>query len=114
MKIVGLRLSKHVVERGQLHSWPLFDEREDRLSRPLVDRWRLDQVIIQETEIALEDPVDLARRAQPIQQAELRCEAFAWRASPVTYRVSAIAVRHGLAETFQPGVRLPLLPADPV
>ena len=36
MKIVGLRLSKHVVERGQLHSWPLFDEREDRLSRPLV------------------------------------------------------------------------------
>ena len=77
VNVIGLRLTKYVEERCQRHSWPLLDERQHGLDRVLVDRWRLDQVIIQETQIALQDPVDLRRRAQPIQQVELGCEAFA-------------------------------------
>src|SRR5947209_13625557 len=78
VNVIGLRLTKRVEERGQLHSWPVLDQRQHRLGRVLVDRWRLDQVIIQEAEIALENPVDLARTAQPIQQAELGCLSMCW------------------------------------
>jgi hypothetical protein len=63
-------------------------------------RWRTQSISLQERR----------RYTKP----ELRREAFAWRAPPVTHHISAIAMPHGLAETFQPGVRLPLLPADPV
>ena len=41
-------------------------------------------------------------------------EALPWRASPVTHVISAVAVRHGLAEPLQPVIGLPLLPADAI
>ena len=114
VNVIGVYLTKRAEEFGQVQSRSLLDQRQHRLGNVLFDRGRLGQVVIQETQIALEDPVDLARKAQGVPKVQLRGEPLAWWASPVARGISVIAVRHGLAKPLETFVSLPFLPANGV
>src|SRR6266542_6605985 len=72
------------------------------------------QVVLQEAQVALEDPVDLGRRAQSIEQAERLGKSLPRRAPPTTDLIAAVAMRHHLRQALQLDLGLPLLPSDSV
>src|SRR5712691_7553038 len=93
----------------------LFDELKDRVGALLVNRRGLmRQVVLQETQIALEYPVNFGGRTQPVVQAEWLGHALAGWAPPMARLVAQVAVRHGLGEPFQPGFGFPFLPTGRV